>query len=146
MASGESIGAGGIAARFGLAVAVVFCTFNPWGRSFFHWAVEPVFAAGGGIGTIGPVKVLLGLLLLVAWVICVTATRRSLGVKGSVLVLAVLGAVVWLLYDQGVLRTGSSKTIALIVLILVSAVLAVGMSWSHLSRKLSGQIDTDQVA
>lgn len=146
MANAESIGAGGIAARFGLAVAVVFCTFNPWGRSFFHWTVEPLFASGGGIGTLGPVKVLAGLVLLVGWIICGQATRRSLGIKGALLVLAVLGAIVWLLYDQGVLKTGSSRTVELIALIGVSAVLAIGMSWSHLSRKLTGQVDTDQVA
>jgi hypothetical protein len=146
MANSESIGARGIATRFVLAVLVVFLTFNPWRQSFFHWAVAPVFAAGGGIGTVGPVKVLGGLLLLVGWIVCVQATRRSLGVKGALLVLAVLGAVVWLLYDRHILRTGSNRTVSLIILILLSAVLAIGMSWSHLSRKLTGQVDTDQVA
>lgn len=146
MARSDSIDAKGIALRFLMAVVMVFATFNPWGRSFYHWAVEPVFAAGGGIGTLGPVKVLAGLLLLVGWVVCVQATRRSLGVAGTLLVAAVFSALVWLLIDQHLLSTGSSRSVALIALIIVSAILAIGMSWSHITRKLTGQMDTDQVA
>ena len=44
--------------------------------------------------------------------------------------------------DQG---TTSSRAIAHLVLIAVSLVLAIGMSWSHVSRKMSGQMDTDNV-
>ncbi|MCI0697027.1 DUF6524 family protein [candidate division KSB1 bacterium] len=31
-------------------------------------------------------------------------------------------------------------------MIIFALVLAMGMSWSHLTRRLSGQIDTDQIA
>jgi hypothetical protein len=34
---------------------------------------------------------------------------------------------------------------ARVVLIGVSLILAVGMSWSHISRRLTGQADTDVV-
>ncbi len=146
MANGESLGPKGIVARFSLAILVVFATFNPWAKSFYHWAVQPVFATGGGIGTLGPIKVLAGLLLLVGWIVCVQATHRSIGLKGALLVAAILATVVWLLLSQHLLSAESSKSIALIALIIISGILAVGMSWSHISRKLSGQVDTDQVA
>jgi len=32
-----------------------------------------------------------------------------------------------------------------IILFVTSAVLAVGMSWSHIRRRMTGQIDTDEV-
>lgn len=146
MATGGRLGGGGILLRFVLAIVVVFATFNPWAASFYHWAVEPLFSSDGGIGTLGPLKVLAGLVLIVGWIICVQATKRSLGIKGALLVLAIFGAVIWLLIDQGLLSASGSRTLATIVLILVSAVLAIGMSWSHLNRRLTGQIDTDQVA
>ncbi|NOT09813.1 MAG: hypothetical protein HOP28_16595 [Gemmatimonadales bacterium] len=146
MAALDSIGPKGIGARFLFAVILVFATFNPWGASFYHWTVEPLFAAGGGIGTVGPVKVLVALLLLIGWIVCLQTTKRSIGWKGALLVAAVFGTLVWLLIDRHLLSAGSSRTIALIVLIIVSAILAIGMSWSHLARKISGQIDTDQVA
>lgn len=146
MANDDSISGGGIAGRFVLAIVVVFATFNPWSKSFFHWAVAPIFATGGGIGTLGPLKVLAGILLVIGWVICLQTTRRSLGVKGALLVAALLGTLVWLLIDQRLLTAGSSKSIALIVLVVIGGILGIGMSWSHLSRKLTGQVDTDQVA
>jgi hypothetical protein len=40
--------------------------------------------------------------------------------------------------------TGSAA-IAHIALVAVGLVLGVGMSWSLLSRRLTGQVDTDQV-
>ncbi len=146
MANDDSISGGGIAGRFVLAIVVVFATFNPWSKSFFHWAVAPVLATGGGIETLGPLKVLAGILLVIGWVICLQTTRRSLGVKGALLVAALLGTLVWLLIDQRLLTAGSSKSIALIVLVVIGGILGIGMSWSHLSRKLTGQVDTDQVA
>jgi hypothetical protein len=44
-----------------------------------------------------------------------------------------------------VLSPNSSKTIAHLVLLAVAVVLAIGLSWSLLSRKLTGQMDTDNV-
>lgn len=146
MASLDSISGGGVVGRFVLAVVVVFATYNPWGLSFFHWTVAPMFAANGGIGTLGPVKVLAGILLLIGWVICLQSTRRSLGIKGALLVAALFGTLVWLLIDQRLLQAGSSRSIAVIVLVTLAGILGIGMSWSHLNRKLTGQVDTDQVA
>ena len=40
--------------------------------------------------------------------------------------------------------TGSA-TIAHIALVAIALVLGVGMSWSLVSRRLTGQVDTDQV-
>ena len=146
MASNDAISGGGIAGRFVLAIIVVFATFNPWGASFFHWTVEPIFAAGGRIATLGPLKLLAGIVLVMGWVICLQTTRRSLGFKGALLVAALFGTLAWLLIDQRLLSAGSSTSIALIVLAILAAILGIGMSWSHLSRKLTGQVDTDQVA
>jgi hypothetical protein len=146
MASADALRGRGILFRLLLAVIIVFATFNPWGVSFYHWTLEPLFATGGGPGTLGPLKVLAGLLLIVGWVICIQATQRSLGLRGALLIVAIFAAVIWLLEDQGLLDASGSNTIATLILILVTLVLGIGMSWSHLSRRLTGQIDTDQVA
>jgi hypothetical protein len=124
----------------------VFTTFNPWGKSFYHWAVVPLFGPGGGLGTITPIKVLVALVLIVGWVICIQATKRSLGLRGSLLIVAIFAALIWLLDDQGLLDPTGGRTIATLVLVLLTLVLGLGMSWSHLSRRLTGQVDTDQVA
>jgi hypothetical protein len=146
MASADVLRGRGIFLRLLLAVVIVFATFNPWGASYYDWTLVPIFSAAGGLGTLGPLKVLTGLVLIVGWVICIQATKRSLGLRGALLIVAIFAAVIWLLEDQGLLDPSGSKTIATIVLVLVTLVLGIGMSWSHLSRRLTGQIDTDQVA
>jgi len=42
------------------------------------------------------------------------------------------------------LSLDSEGTIAWIVLIILSLILAVGMSWSHIRRRMSGQFDVDE--
>lgn len=145
MANGTELRGRGVLMRLFLAFVLVFATFNPWGGSYYHWAIAPVFETGGGIGTLGPLKLLAGLVLAVGWVVCIQATRRSLGLWGVLLVAGVMGTLIWLLIDQGLLSPEGSRTLATIVLLVISVVLAVGMSWSHLSRRLTGQIDTDRV-
>jgi hypothetical protein len=93
-----------------------------------------------------PVKFLAGIGLATGWVIFLTATRRSIGWLGATLVLALAGGVVWLLLDTGVASARSSRGIAHIVLICTAIVLGAGMTWSHLSKRLTGQTDTDIVS
>ncbi len=45
-------------------------------------------------------------------------------------------------YHWNVFTPRGTRAISHLILIM----LAVGMSWSHLTRRLSGQIDTDQIA
>jgi hypothetical protein len=59
-----------------LPFVLVYGTWNPWGRSFYHWAIAPFFS---GRPAIEPVKVLVALLLLAGWVVVIHATSRSLG-------------------------------------------------------------------
>jgi hypothetical protein len=140
MANGP--GFGGIAFRALAALILVFATYNPEGVSYYHWAVAPLLQ---GTASTGPasVKALASIALIAGWVVFLTATRRSIGITGSVLVLAISGALVWMLLDFGFVSAGSARGITYVVLICTSLLLAVGMSWSHLSRKMSGQVDMD---
>jgi len=40
---------------------------------------------------------------------------------------------------------GNVTVMSWIILTLISLVLAVGISWSHIRRKISGQVDADDV-
>ena len=131
--------------RFLLALLLVYGTFNPIGRSWFHWAVLPVVQAPGSVTSIGPLKVLVGLVLLIGWVFLVQATRRSLGTVGVVLGLALCGVLIWLLISWKVLSPNSTSGIVHLVLISVTLILAVGSGWSIITRKVTGQVDTDEV-
>ncbi len=143
--SSQELGWGGIFGRFAFALALVYATWNPSGKSFAHWVLMPLFGRGGEPAAANaPVKFLLGIALLVGWVLFLQATRRSLGLAGAALVAAVCGGIVWLLAWWKVIDLHGSA-IAHVVLVAVAIVLTMGMCWSHISRKLSGQMDTDTV-
>lgn len=141
----DGISWGGIGTRFAAALLLVYATWNPTGTSFAHWALLPIFGRGGGEAAAqAPLKFLVGVILVAGWVLYLQATRRSLGAAGALLVVAICGGVVWLLASWNVFSM-HGQTIAHIVLVILALVLAIGMSWSHLSRRMTGQLDTDSV-
>jgi hypothetical protein len=139
------IGPAGLFLRVLGAILLVYATFNPTGHSFYHWALAPLVGMGSASSGSAALKFLVGVLLLIGWVVVLQATRRSIGLTGAVLALALCGGLIWLLVEQHVVSPTGSAAIAHIVLLAVGLVLGVGMSWSLLSRRLTGQVDTDQV-
>jgi hypothetical protein len=128
------------------ALVLVYVSYNPEGFSLYHWIVRPVTDGAGLAAAFTPLKVLAALLLAIGWAVFVQATRRSLGTRGALLVIALLAAVVWLLSYWGVLALDSSRAVSHVVMVAIALLLAVGMSWSHVTRTLTGQVDTDEVA
>lgn len=139
----ESFSLQGVLIRLVAALVLVFATWNAEGWSYYHWTIEPMIERAGGFSAI---KFLAGVLLVAGWVVFLQATRRSIGILGAVLVAAICGGVIWLLISSGIVSANSGKGIARVVLIGLSIILAVGMSWSHMSRRITGQSDTDVVS
>ena len=128
----------GIGLRFIFALLLVACTYNPTGYSYFHW-----FKAAASDFT--PLLGLGGIALIIGWVIYIRATFRSLGLIGLILATLFFAFLIWLLIDLGVLSMDSVSALTWVILILLAAVLCIGMSWSHIRRRMSGQVDTDDV-
>lgn len=122
--------------RLLFALALVFLTYNPSGYSWVGWLLSD---------TPMVYKVAAGVVLLIGWVMFLRATWRSLGALGTILALAFFAVVIWLFHHWGFFALDDVETIEWIVLFVLSGVLAVGMSWSHVRRKLSGQYDTDEI-
>jgi hypothetical protein len=131
-------GAGSFIGRWFFALALVLGTYNPTEYSYFNWA----FAKGT---VFGPVVALVGVLLLIGWIIYIHATFQSMGWLGISLGAALFGCLIWFIVDQGWLRLDSQSAITWIVLVIVSLILAVGISWSHIRRNMTGQVDVDQI-
>ena len=89
--------------------------------------------------------VLAALLLLIGYIIYLRATLRSTDGFGIFLVLALVDALLWVLYDFGVLSIDNTGLNVWLGLLALSLVLGVGLSWSHVRRALSGQADMDDV-
>lgn len=126
----------GLLARFLAALALVIATYNPSGYSFVHWLTRVAKE-----GNWSPFVVLAGIVLIIGWTVFVRATKRSLGLMGFILAVALFGTLLWLVIDVGIVPANSATTIAWLVEVIAAAILAVGMSWSHIRRRLSGQAD-----
>jgi len=143
----EGLSGRGIGFRFVFALLLVYATWNPWGKSFVHWVLLPIFGQGAPGNTAGanaPLKFLLAVALVAGWAVYLQATRRALGASGALLVAAICGGIVWLLASWKLFAV-QGTVISHVVLICTAILLAVGMSWSHLSRRMTGQTDTDLV-
>jgi Family of unknown function (DUF6524) len=130
---------GSFAWRYALALALVLFTYNPSGFSAIHWIRTAI-----GDGELGAVHFFVGILLLIGWVILWVATWRAMDTLGVVLGALALGALVWLLISSGLLKADSASAISWIVLICLASLLGIGLSWSHLWRRLTGQYTVDE--
>lgn len=134
----ETLGFAGFGLRLAAAVVLVLLTYNPSGWSYAHWATH-------GFADNMPVVTLAGIALLIGWVVFLRATMRSLGLIGLVLALAFFGALLWVVIDRGWLDPANGTALQWIAVAIVALVLATGMSWSHVRRRMSGQADVDEV-
>lgn len=124
--------------RWAIAFVLLAATWNPTPWNYGRWAMENWQAQL-------PVTVLAGLILLVGYIIYMRATLRSIGPVGMVLVAAVFAALLWVLVDWGVLDVGNSALNQWLGILLASLVLGIGLSWSLVRRRISGQADVDDV-
>lgn len=138
MASNKGFGWDGFIVRFIFAIIVVFATYNPEGVSYYHWVSDalPEFSI---------IKAFLGVVLLIGWIILIRATLGSLGFIGILLAAAFFGLAIWLIVDVFGLSTDNFRVISYIIEIMLASVLSIGVSWSHVRRRISGQVDTDEL-
>jgi len=126
----------GVLVRLVAALALVLLTYNPTGHSFYHWAMRD-------FANLTALKAFSGALLLVGWVICIRAALTSLGPLGLVLSALVLGTLVWVLTDYGVLNPDRPSLLSWISLIIIGIILGIGLSWSLLRTRVTGQVEVD---
>jgi hypothetical protein len=138
MASSKGFGMGGFFLRLILALIVVFATYNPEGTSYYHWVYED-------LANFTALKAFIGVILLIGWIILLRATFGSLGFIGVILAIAFFGLAIWLIIDVMGLSTDNQRVITYIIGVMIACVLSIGVSWSHVRRRLTGQIDTDTV-
>jgi len=120
--------------RWAAALILVFITYNPTSLNYVRWAMDNYTDNLS-------VVILLGLLLLVAYVVFVRATLQSIGKIGIGLVMTVIAVLLWVLYDKGLLDPANSTIMTWIGLIALSFILGIGLSWSIIRRRISGQLD-----
>jgi Family of unknown function (DUF6524) len=125
----------GILIRFLAALVLVFATWNPTGWSYVHWLMRT-------LPNVTALLVFASVVLIICWFLFLHATLESLGLLGLILALAFFGSLAWLIFDMGWLAPGQ-EVLSYVVLVIIAAILAVGMAWSHIWRRLSGRVEVE---
>lgn len=126
----------GILLRFLIALLLVFATWNPTGWSFVHWLMVT-------LPNVTAPLVFSGVVLVIGWFLFLHATLESLGKLGIIMALAFFGSLTWLIFDLGWLSPGQ-EILNYVVLVVISAILTVGMAWSHIWRRISGRVEVEE--
>ncbi|HEX7080624.1 MAG TPA: DUF6524 family protein [Gammaproteobacteria bacterium] len=126
--------------RLLMTAVLVLLTYNPTEFSYIHWLMRAFEN-----DTLGAPHAFAGVVVAIGWVILLRATFRSLGGVGLFLGAAFFGTLVWFLISVDILNLQDPRRIAWVALACLAGLLAVGLSWSHIRRRLSGQVDVDDV-
>ncbi len=127
-----------IVALFGrrllLSGFLVFAAYNDTGRSYYHWVVERP-------GAISPLQVLVGIALLIGLAATVRMAVAALRVRGVVAIVGLFFGAVLLRVGLGWDRFEDLELTVLSIQVVICAVLAFGMTWSHAQLRFSGERD-----
>ena len=128
----------GFLLRWLFAFLLIVATYNPTNWNYVKLSMKHY-------ETFSSAVVLGGVVLFIGYVIYLRATLRSIGAFGVFLVAALVGASLWVAYDLGLLSLANPSGNTWIGILALSFVLGIGLSWSIVRRKLSGQADVDDV-
>lgn len=128
----------GVFLRWLAAFFLLALTYNPTDWNYVRWSMA-------NYEQFLSMTVLLGLVLTIGYIIYLRATIRSIGAFGMFLILAVIAAMLWVLYDLRLLDLDNTNLNVWLGIFALSVVLGIGLSWSHVRRALSGQSDVDDV-
>lgn len=120
------------------AFLLLAAIFNPTDWNYVRWAQS-------SWGTQTSLVVFSGLILAVAAMVYLVATMRSIGILGAIIIAAIFAAGLWVLTDWGLLGLDNSSLNTWLGILVLSLILGIGMSWSILRQRLSGQQTTDEV-
>lgn len=128
----------GIFLRFLGAFVLLAATYNPTQWNYITW-VDNNWPAQM------PLAIFMGLILLVGFLIYIMSTMRAIGTLGVLLIAAILGAGLWVLIDWGVLSLQNANLNTWLGLVALAVIMGLGLSWSIIRQKLSGQATVDEV-
>lgn len=126
--------------RMLIAAIIVFASYNPTGTSIFHWVKNNM--AGGDMPD---AWVVLGAIVtILVNVVLFIAAWKALGKIGTIIVLILFAALVYLSLQEGWASVDNNSSLQWMALILYSAFLGIGLSGAILWRRATGQVVTDE--
>ncbi|NBV54572.1 MAG: hypothetical protein EBR79_02535 [Proteobacteria bacterium] len=129
-------------AWFFITLGLNYTIYNPFGGfSLFHlWTKTDRW-----IQWTEPMKILLTVLVLVAFALVVMATFMALRLAGLLIMGAVLGCVVWVLHVNGILNVSNPTAWKYLPQPLLAVVWTVGLQWPKIRAAITGSLTTDDI-
>ena len=124
--------------RWFLIAAVVFGTYNPSGRSFVHWALESDADFS--------LKISVGLVIFALNLTFIQLTFRSLGYAGVFLLAICMISIAITFWRLEFVTFYSWELLQLYIIMFVTIALTIGVCWSAMRTRLSGQVDSDDIS
>lgn len=123
--------------RMLISAVVVFASYNPTGKSVFHWVRDNDNPTDAWVILGAIVAVLANVALLIAaW--------KALGKLGTIIVLIFFAALVYLSLQEGWVDTDNYASVQWLGLILYSGFLGIGLAGAIIWRRATGQVVTDE--
>lgn len=120
-----------------VAAIVVFGTYNPTGKSVFHWATKHENPGDAWVILGVIITILINIALLIAaW--------KALGKLGTIIIAIFFAALAYLSLQEGWVSKNNLESIEWLALILYSVFLGIGLSGAILWRRATGQVVTDE--
>jgi len=123
--------------RLLIAAIVVMGTYNPSGKSVFHWVTQHENPSDAWVVLVAIIVILINIGLLIA-------TWKALGMVGTIIALIFFAALVYLSLQEGWVSTGNQDSLQWLGLILYSVFLGIGLAGAILWRRATGQLVTDE--
>lgn len=127
-----------VVVRWLFTLGLMFGCYNPSGRSYVHWVL--------GASASPAVQIFVGCLIATAFLVLAGATLRSLGYPGLVALGVLLVALAGTLVQVGLVDPGSRLQVVVAAQALLATGLTIGLCWSALRARISGQVDSDDVS
>jgi len=123
--------------RMLIAAIVVFATYNPTGKSVFHWVKDNENPTDAWVILGAIVAILANIALLIAaW--------KALGKLGTIIVIIFFAALIYLSLQEGWVSADNRVSLEWLGLILYSVFLGIGLSGAIIWRRATGQVVTDE--
>lgn len=124
--------------RLAVVAALVFAAFNATGFSYYHWVAAFPFEGFGS--PIGALKIAIGLLLAVSFLLLFRATWRAKGPGGMIITLLIFAALTYFIWTFGVIDLSNPTVGSIIVQLFLIVLLTIGSIWSYVWKYMTGQM------
>ena len=132
--SREKLSFDGFLFRWIAMIVLVFATYNGSSYNLISWIMN-------GSWSEAPFIVVVGALIAIAYLFVLRATAQSLGATGVILLVVFFAGAIWSLVRLGLIDLQEHNVMLYAMLFCIATMLAVGMSWSIIQRRITGQVD-----